>query len=1016
MSDTTINPAESNPADQRDSGQKTYWRSLEQLEGSPELQEVLHREFPEGITEPPSFKDAVSRRRFLGVVAASAAVTSLASCRKPEQKILPYTRRPEGMILGVSQWYATSLEFAGYGLGVLARSDEGRPTKLEGNPMHPASGGGLTHFGQADLLNLVEPGRSTGVRKKGEVGSAGGWKTFADAWSEDTSALVAEQGDGLHILMAPTSSPTVQRQLQAMKSALPKMQVHNHAPAGLFNAVAGSKLAFGKAFNTHYAFDKASCVVSFDCDFLGLDVNAAANSRAWAKTRATEKASDSMSRLYVAESNYTVTGASADNRLRMRTSEIATAIFALAAELTCPGFDAHKGMGPKGMTAVAKDLSANRGKSCVLAGDFQPPAVHAAAHAINQKLGNVGKTVTYTETPAGMGGIDGLAALVAALNTGAVDTLVCLGTNPVYTAAADLDFATAYAKAKHRVHAGLQFDETAQLSDWHLLLAHDLEAWGDVLSYAGAASIKQPLIAPLYGSKSSIELLAMLAGATETKGFSLVQETWKARKPTGFDAWWSQSIHDGVLSGISATVAAPSLDNAAIGRAVADHKSAAAPTSSSLEVDFRPDYKVYDGRYSNNAWMQELPEPISMLTWDNAAIVSPQTAKDMAVVNGDVISLSLGGKSVKAPIWIVPGHADNTALLTFGYGRKLDSSCVVAKGTGFNAFALQSSKTPYNASGVAVQKTGETYELITTQDHGFMERRPIIREATLAEFKADEHFVSKDDPFPEGTKDHPLEAGKLNSLWNERDYSKGMQWGMTIDMNRCTGCAACVVGCVSENNIIMVGKDQLSDGREMHWNRIDRYFGGKEMYEKGVLDPNPVVRHQMVPCMQCENAPCEEVCPVAATTHTPEGLNDMVYNRCIGTRYCSNNCPYKVRRFNYFDNLQGITPSEEIQFNPQVTLRHRGVMEKCTFCVQRINIGKFRAKAEKREVTSADVVPACAESCPTEAIAFGNLNDKQSEVVKQKASVRNYALLSELNAKPRTTYLAKVTNPNPELS
>ncbi len=1065
MTDMQIQPRSSGSA-----GDKVYWRSLDQLADTPEFQDVLRREFAVGADEGPfadgSLADPVSRRRFLGVVAASVAMAGMTSCRKPGREILPYAKRPEGLVPGIPNFYATSFERHGYGLGVLVRSSDGRPTKVEGNPDHPGSQGGVDSFAQAEVLNLFDPARSKWVRTPHEAeGHDDGdhshdghdhdghgdehahHHTLADFrsfWGEHALKLAGNEGAGLHVLMAPTASPTVARMVAEARSALPKIQVHTWSALVRDHEVAGSKLAFGEAFDTHHDFAKAKVVAAFDSDFLGTDATSLAQTRSWAKGRKIVDRDGSVSRLYVVEPTYTLTGSNADHRFRLSGAEIGSAVFALAAALGVPGMDAaakahtagsFEKNGKNWLAAVAKDLRAANGEACVVVGPRQSAAVHAAAHAINAHLGATGKTVTYTRTPAALAGdtLASVRALVDAMNAGQVDTLVCLGTNPVLDAPADLGFADAYAKVAHRVHCGMWIDETAKVSSWHIPMSHPLEHWSDTVAADGTAAIVQPLIDRLYpNTRSAAEILSELL--TEPKeGDALVRATWQTRKPSGmpFETFWQKALHDGLIAGTAQDAATPTLAASAIAAAISATPVAATPTKQSIEVGFRACPTLLDGRYSNNPWQQELPSPIEKLVWDNAVLMCRSTADALGVYNSDVVQVKVGDRTVEGPVWIQPGHAENAVTVWFGYGRKMSSECAVAEIPGFDAYPLRGSDAPHYAAGATVTKTGRTHTLVSSQEHGVMEGRPLVRENDLATFKADTQWTAVDaSPLAKAAKlQGKTESQLMHSLWTERDYSQGYQWAMVIDLNTCTGCNACVTACVSENNIPMVGKEQIANGREMFWNRMDRYFTGAATQDGVPLDDDPQVVHQMVPCMQCENAPCESVCPVAATVHSPEGLNDMAYNRCIGTRYCSNNCPYKVRRFNWFNFNKDHSPQRQMAFNPDVTIRARGVMEKCTYCVQRINSGKLAAKVDGRTVRDGDIRTACQQACPADAITFGNINDPEAAVTKLRGTVDrktgdlvtagsplHYAMLSELNVKPRTTYLAKIRNPNPELS
>ncbi|MCA8943812.1 MAG: TAT-variant-translocated molybdopterin oxidoreductase [Planctomycetes bacterium] len=1080
-----------------------YWRSASQLSDTSEFRELVEREFPEGVAEGHHFKDGVSRRNFLTAVAASVAAASFTSCRKPFQKILPFTHRPEFLIPGVPQHYATALTSGGFGVGLLVRSNDGRPTKVEGNPIHPGSLGGTTAWLQGELLNLYDPARSQNPFQPGAThghdhaeddghGHGGGETAAVDHHAEfeaflsgRRTALAAAKGQGLHVVLPSSSSPTLARMVAALKKAMPSAVVHRYAPISDENAIEGLGQAYGKQVEPIWALDKCSVIASFDHDFLGTDGDVVRNTKLYAKSRKISDPSQSVSRLYVAESSYSVTGGSADHRFRTAPGRTTEALFALAAELGVGGsamataLAVHKDKKfpyrkkADWVVPLANDLKQNRGKSAVLVGPRQPAAAHAVAQAINHHLGNVGKTLSFAKLPEGVATTNSIKSLADALNAGSVDTVVAIGVNPVHDAPADLGLAEAWHKAEHTVHVGEHVDETAMASEWHANLAHELEAWGDTVSRDGTVSIQQPLIAPLYHGLSTIEIVARLAGSEVKDGYELVRETWQDQARTDdFDAWWNKALHDGLIHGSAPTAESVTLNPGRVGALVQNWVAPGKPTASAIELEIRPDATVFDGRYANNAWLQELPDPVTKLTWDNAVCMNRKTAEDLGlkvhaetgIVSGpnmtagaNVVAITVDGRTVEGPVWIVPGHADHVVTVTLGQGRKIAHG-EVCKHAGFDAYPLRSSTTRFSAAGVKVAKTSKSYELVSSQDHGSMEGRPLYREGTLAEFREAPTFAPDMSPLAKAAAvknahaehgdahDHSHEEGGdhdhahgehekytersfLKSLWKERDYSgrdaNGQrlhrnqpghyQWGMVIDLNSCTGCNACVVACTSENNISMVGKAEVGNGREMFWLRMDRYFSSEAAHGNPMQDDDPGMVVQPVPCMQCENASCESVCPVAATMHSPEGLNDMAYNRCIGTRYCANNCPYKVRRFNWFNNHLDTKQTEKMAFNPNVTVRARGVMEKCTYCVQRISAAKITAKLEDRAIRDGEVVPACAQGCPADAITFGNIADQDTVVSKLRASPLNYAMLSEMNLKPRTTYLAKVNNPNPEL-
>jgi molybdopterin-containing oxidoreductase family iron-sulfur binding subunit len=743
----------------------------------------------------------------------------------------------------------------------------------------------------------------------------------------------------------------------------------------------------------HHLAD-ADIIVSLDADFLSCGTAPLRLTREFASRRRGGLEGQTMPRLYVVESTRTLAGATADHRIAMRSSEVEGFARALAAGLglaepstsTAP----PHASGPLMQTIIA-ELQQHRGRSLVMAGDFQPPAVHAIAHLINQSLGNVGRTVVYTE-PAEAEPVDQLASLrelTDAMDAGRVDVLLILGGNPAYTTPADLRFEERMAKVGLRIHLGLYDDETSALCHWHVPEAHYLESWGDARAFDGTITLCQPLIAPLYTGKSALEVLASLSSAPDRSGYDILRAYWQRARGKGpaFEQFWRVALHDGFVADTASPVV--QVTASAIPAAAAD------TDRSGLEIVFRPDSTIYDGRFANNGWLQELPKALTTITWDNAALISPRTAERLTVRSEQVVELRHGGRTVRAPAWIVEGHPDESVTVHLGYGRRRGGRS--AAGAGFDAYALRTSAAPWSADGLQVVPTPQEWRLAVTQGHFAMEGRHLVRATTLREYLEHPELIHEMGHTP---------PDRL-SLYPAFEY-EGYKWGMAIDLNACTGCNACVVACQAENNVPVVGKDQVLRGREMHWLRVDRYYAGDGL-------DNPTVYHQPVPCMHCEKAPCEVVCPVAATVHSAEGLNEMVYNRCVGTRYCSNNCPYKVRRFNFLLFSDVTTPSLKMLHNPDVTVRTRGVMEKCTYCVQRINSARITAEREGREIRDGDVVTACQAVCPAEAIVFGNINDPNSRVAKLKAEERNYALLADLNTRPRTTYLAAMRNPNPDL-
>jgi molybdopterin-containing oxidoreductase family iron-sulfur binding subunit len=978
---------------------REYWRSLEAVAETPEFKEFLHREFPQNASE---WLDPVGRRGFLQLMGASLALAGVSACtRQPDEAIVPYVRQPEELVPGKPLFYATAMPFAGSGVGLLVESHEGRPTKIEGNPDHPSSLGATDVFAQAAILGLYDPDRSQTITHLGEIRS---FESFATAMQSVVSAQQASKGAGIRILTETVASPTLGAQLQEFLARFPQAKWVQWEPFGRHNVREGSRLAFGDYADAQYAIEKADVILSFDADFLCSGNGGLRHARAFASRRRIEGNRAELNRFYAIESTPTNSGTRADHRLPLRASEIEPFARALASALGVAGAGsatpteaAQRWMGP-----LVKDLQTAKGRSLVIAGEGQPPAVHALAHAINAALGNVGTTVVYTQPAEFLASNQrtALQELVGEMNAGTVSLLLVLGGNPIYTAPSDLNFSAAMDKVALRVHLGLHHDETGERCHWHIPEAHFLEAWSDVRGDEGTVSIVQPLIAPLYGGRSVHEVMSAFSEGGARSSYDIVRSFWASSStPAGgavqdegalpFDQRWRKWLHDGVIPGTAFTPKTVTL------QANLPAAPASADDSGELEIVFRPDPSVYDGRFANNAWLQELPKSLTKLTWDNAALISPQTADRLMLVSGDVVELKQGTQTLSIPVWIAPGQAPETLTLHAGYGRTRAGSTANGKGFSVNALRTMAAQ---DIGRAQLAKTGDSYQFACTQDHWSLEGRNIIRETSVEEFEKDPTFAAK--------MEH-LKVTADTTMYPNYDYSQGYQWGMTIDQNVCTGCNACVVACQAENNVPVVGKSQVLNGREMHWLRVDRYYTGE-------LD-NPGTYHQPMPCQQCETAPCEVVCPVAATVHSSEGLNDMVYNRCVGTRYCSNNCPYKVRRFNFMLYADFNTPSLKLMRNPDVTVRSRGVMEKCTYCVQRINHARVAAKLEDREIRDGDVVTACQAACPTDAIVFGNINDKNSKVSQRKASPLNYPLLAELNTRPRTTYLAVVRNPNAEL-
>jgi MoCo/4Fe-4S cofactor protein with predicted Tat translocation signal len=1018
---------------------RLYWRSLGELSDSAQFREYLHREFPEQASQ---WNDPKGRREFLKLMSASLALAGVTACTKqPAEKIIPYVKQPEDLVPGRPLFFATAIPFAGVAAPVLVESHEGHPTKVEGNPQHPASLGSTDIFAQAAILTLYDPDRLQTVQYRAELR---GWGDFLTAVKTSLGLQKAKQGSGLRFLSETITSPSVGEQIALIRQVFPQAKWHQWNPVTRDGARAAAQQSAGAASDALYHFDKADVIVTLDADFLSCGASSVRYSHDFAARRRAGidaehgAAADPghavvMPRLYAIESTPTLTGAKADHRLALKASEIEAAARALSAGASATFSNAGA---QKFLTAVAKDLQAHRGRSLVVAGDYQPVAVHQLAHQLNQSLGNVGTTVTYAPTvdvnP--MDQVASLRDLVTAMDAGQVDLLVILGSNPVFTAPADFKFQERLAKVPMAVSHSLYADETSMYCHWNIPEAHVLESWGDARAYDGTVTITQPLIAPLYAGRTTQEVLgAFIDAQTGKSAHDLVKDYWTRAHAgkvgahaitdaTGQpfkspDSFWKHVLHDGWIPGTGSEVGGGGSEagHVATPTAVASTPAPAggvAPTptpipdprsptpTGGLEIIFRPDPTIWDGRYANNGWLQELPKPLTKITWDPTAWVSPQLASQQGLRDGDVIELKYRGNTAKLPVAIVPGHPDGAVTAFFGYGRQVTGRVGTSADSAakeFNVYRLRTSDALWFGSGLEIARTGDRYTIARTQEHHLMEGRAPVRVATTEEYKKD----------PEVIHHQGHKIPKTLTMTPDWEY-KGHKWGMSIDLTSCTGCGVCTVACVAENNIPVVGKDEVQRGREMHWIRVDHYFSGS-------LE-NPETYHQPVPCMQCENAPCELVCPVGATTHSSEGLNDMTYNRCVGTRYCSNNCPYKVRRFNFLLYQDWTTPSLEPLRNPDVTVRSRGVMEKCTYCVQRINYARIDAKREDRPIKDGEIVPACAAACPSDAIVFGDLNDPESRVTKMKKLHRDYALLEDLNTRPRTTYLAAIRNVNPELS
>ena len=996
---------------------KDYWRSVEEFVDAPEFEEFVAREYPQ---QAEMWESDLSRRNFIKVMGASLALAGLSGCViQPPEKIIPYVRQPEEVIPGKPLYYATTMSLGGVATGLLAKSNEGRPTKLEGNPDHPGSLGATDVLAQASLLDMYDPDRSQQVTY---LGNPTTWEAFMKAIRAATDENRGNGGAGIRFLSETVTSPTLIAQFKQILSELPNARWYQYEPINKDNATAGAKMAFGAPVQTIYKFDQADRILSLDSDFLsGFNVRYIKD---FAKKRALNEQTKAMSRMYAVETTLSITGAKADHRLAVKPSQMPEIAKAIAKSLGVAGASSTYTENAQWIGAMAKDLQANKGRSIVIAGDQQPPIVHALAHAINAALGNVGTTVTYAEPfePfADVLQVDQLRRLVQEIDGGAVKMLVMLGGNPVYNTPIDLRLShERLNRVPLRVHLSQHFDETSEICHWHVSEKHFLESWSDSRAYDGTASIVQPLIQPLYDSHNAHEVVQLFAAESfDKKDLDIVKDNWKAQGSAmaagDFEMNWRRAVHNGFVAGTQATA-----KTTAVNPAFISQPSAAPAGGDELEIAILPDPCVYDGRFSNNGWLQELPNPINKITWDNVALISPKTAAQRGLnqenrerdpqtggsegisfittkggnLISDLVTLQYQGAEIPqgVPVWVQPGQPDDVVTIYMGYGRAKAGR--IGTGLGYNAFDVRRSDAMYSGTG-NIQKRDATATIASTQTHFNMEGRDLLRTWDLETYEK-----------------NPLMGHQHNeydaSMYPGFQYN-GNKWGMSVDLNSCVGCNACVIACQSENNIPVVGKEQVERSREMHWMRIDAYYTGDDLNNPDSLDFQPLL------CQQCEQAPCEVVCPVHATTHSAEGLNDMTYNRCVGTRYCSNNCPYKVRRFNFLLYQDWNTPQYKLMRNPEVTIRSRGVMEKCNYCTQRIASARIEAEKDKRNIRDGEIVTACQAVCPTDAITFGDLNDADSAVTKIKKDNRNYNLLNELGTQPRTTYLAGLKNQNREM-
>ncbi len=1050
---------------------KEYWRSVEEFVDAPEFEEFVKEEYPQHAEE---WHDSVSRRNFVKIMGASLALAGLSGCViQPAEKIVPYVMPQEGMLPGKPMFYATAMSLGGIATGLLAKSYEGRPIKVEGNPEHPGSLGATDVLAQASILDMYDPDRSQEVQFRGGPTT---WQNFLTTMRGAIQENQADRGAGVRFLTQTVTSPTLIQQFQQISAEMPGARWIQYEPVNKDNAIAGSKLAFGSPAQTVYKFENADRILSLGSDiFSNFNVGYI---KGYTKRKAYSETNKEINRLYMVEAGVSITGAKADHRLTIKPSQMVEVAKAIAAAMGVGGATSTYTANGQWISAMAKDLAAHRGRSLVVVGDDQAPEVHALAHAMNAALGAVGQTVTYIE-PTSPGTeklqIEQLRELIADIDGGRVKLLVIIGGNPVYNTPADLKLnAERMNKVPLRVHLGSHFDETSELCHWHVPEKHYLESWSDARAYDGTATIVQPLIAPLYDSRSAHEIVQLFMRENfEMADLDIVKGYWQrqsismaqpaatvpaaqtaaaatatptpsatptpmatpspaaspaaAATPSGaaptatrtFEDNWKKIVHDGIVPNSAAPAKA-----VAAGTGFLSAANTAPAANGSIEFNILPDPTIYDGRFANNGWLQELPKPLNKITWDNVALISPATAKRLGLNQGndadersggergtsfintyggnmtsDLVTLNYQGGSISkpAPVWITPGQPDDVVTLFMGYGRTRAGR--VGTGIGYNVFDVRRSDAMDHGFG-EIAKTGEKTTIASTQIHFNMEGRDLLRVWDLEAFEQDPKMGEQPNFYDLSM--YPYEQ-------HQEVYAKNYRWGMTIDLNSCVGCNACVIACQSENNIPVVGKEEVSRSREMHWMRVDAYFGGDDMN-------NPQGPHfQPVLCMQCEQAPCEVVCPVHATVHSAEGLNDMVYNRCVGTRYCSNNCPYKVRRFNFLLYQDWNTPQYKLMRNPEVTIRSRGVMEKCTYCTQRIATARIEAEKDGRKVRDGEVLTACQSVCPSDAIIFGDMNDPNSAVSRSKKDRRDYNLLNELNTQPRTTYLAGLKNQNKEM-
>ena len=956
------------------------WQTLSQWLQRPEMTAQAP------VLDGPTF--AMDRRRFLALLTASSALAGATACRRPVEHIVPYAHAPEQIVPGIPLHYTTTMPFDLDGYGILATSREGRPIKVDGNPDHPSIHGGSNVYLQSSILDLYDPDRSTRPLHHGEKSD---WQQFILFWQKERARFIATHGNGLAIVYEQMASPSRFRLLEKMHTLFPQAVFYCYNPVSVAHMLLPSHGSGGVEYcKPVYHLDQAEVILTLDADILGTEPNALYHCHGFHQKRTPENP-EHCHRLYVVEPSFTITGQMADHRLRLSSAETAQFLQELMSALRRLGLPVET-QWPEAATvsaksewlqALASDLYRHRGNCLIMAGRRQPAFVHQYTAYLNTLLANVGKSVDYRPVQDCMPADEDMDRLQEKLAGRELNTVILLNANPAYNHALNLD-SRRLLQTKQVIHFSAYQDESAKSVQWHLPASHYLEHWGDMRDWNGVASIIQPLIQPLYDTRSDIELLQLLLTGTEITGYELTRATWQTLfKTADFESAWQQVLLKGYYTEPVKTCL-PDLPQSMPSRNDQEKK---------LEFVFQPSYSLYDGRFANNGWLLELPDPVTKISWDTAALVNRQAAAEMKLENGDLIRLERNGFSLELPVCIIPGQADHVITLSFGYGRSAAGQ--IGNQIGANVYKLRNHNQEYYTSDILLSKTDRHQTPTNVQESDFAQGRPLIREATMAVYQQRPHFARELAPHP-----------PLQSLWKEHTYQTGFQWAMVIDLNLCNGCNACVIACQCENNIPIVGREQVAHGREMHWIRLDRYFSD--------TDPDGEMAHQPVACQHCENAPCEQVCPVAATVHDQEGLNVMAYNRCVGTRYCSNNCPYKARRFNFFNYTGQMAETVKMTQNPEVTVRSRGVMEKCTFCLQRLAAAKQKMKQENRVLRPGELQTACQQACPMKAISFGNLLDAQSAVCKSKNNPRNYELLAELNIRPRTSYLARIKNKNPD--